>query len=132
MLLGIVLPNDQIAFCSPPPVIDQQFVDTAREGRPPETRFRFSAPCLKTACAQWSGGRCGVVERLLPRGEQGAPADDPLRACDIRPQCRWYRQRGSAACAICVDVVTMVSAPEVGPAWEPVCRATALLSQADE
>ena len=121
-LLGVVLPNGRVAFTSKAIPIDEEFVRVAHEGRPPEQRFRFTTTCAERGCRQWADNRCGVIDRLLAiakeRGEDETTlAARPLPDCAIRSECRWYRQRGAAACAVCPDVVTDVtcSAEELPP-----------------
>jgi hypothetical protein len=110
ILLGIALPGGRVAFASDRIVVDEAFVHAAQEGRSPEQRFRFSAPCVKGACRQWTGTRCGVIDQVLDcAGSEAAPVEEP--ACSIRPQCRWYLQSGAAACAVCPLVVTDVREP---------------------
>lgn len=109
VLLGVVLPNGRIAYAADRIVVDQGFVDIARQGRAPEKRFRFSGPCVEGACPQWSGHDCGLIDRLLTayEAERGpAKAADPLPACSIREECRWFDQHAGRACAVCPEVVT--------------------------
>jgi hypothetical protein len=110
MLIGIILPNGRVAFAADKIVIDQEFVAAAREGRSAESRFRFAGPCVRTGCRQWTGERCGVIDRLLPLNQSES---NELPECAIRPQCRWFRQSGPAACAICPEVIT--DARELSP-----------------
>ena len=105
ILVGIVMPDGRVAYASDRIVVNEDFVQAAREGRSPEKRFRFSTPCLKGGCAQWAGERCGVIDRVLAEGA-GDSASPELPACSIRPQCRWFQQSGAAACAACPEVVT--------------------------
>lgn len=105
ILLGIVLPNGRVAFSHDRVVVDDEFVRIAKEGRAPEKRFRFSGPCVGGACKQWDGTRCGVIEDII----HAAPPDFEaagLPRCLIRDRCRWFSQRGGAACMVCPDVVT--------------------------
>ncbi len=108
-LLGIVMGSGEVSFLPVPVKIDDSFVQIALQGRRPEKRFRFAAPCLTDGCEQWSQGRCGVIDRFTA----GVAAEiDPLgdvRHCLIRPQCRWFSQNGAAACQVCSQVVTDVS-----------------------
>jgi len=109
VLLGIVMPDGRIAYAPDRIVVDEEFVAIAHEGRAPEQRFRFSAPCMSGACRQWDGSECGLVDRLMREYEAqlGAPRlTDPLPECSIRPECRWYLQRGGAACTVCSVLVT--------------------------
>ena len=104
ILVGIVMSDGRVAFASDRITIDREFVQIAREGRPPEKRFRFSSPCAKGGCAQWTGERCGVIDEELAATPRASP--DELPECSIRPQCRWFEQSGAAACAVCPDVIT--------------------------
>lgn len=104
-----------MAYAADQVVIDEEFVAIAREGRSPEARFRFSSPCVRAACKQWTGGGCGVIDAVLEHAPSPA-VDTPLPRCSIRPSCRWFAQRGGAACAVCPDVVTdcIAQAPAAG------------------
>jgi hypothetical protein len=104
-LLGVMLPNQRLGYAVDRFVITQEFVDAAQTGRPPEQRFRFSSPCVQNACREWNAGRCGVIDYVLPElaAEVGS---DPLPACPIRRNCRWFMQSGARACRVCPLVVT--------------------------
>ena len=104
-LLGIVLPDGRVAFASNSIAIDEEFVHLAREAGSPEKRFRFTSPCVRHACKQWSTDRCSVIDQALEAhgADHHAAA---LPACSIRRQCRWYAQVGRDACDVCTTIVT--------------------------
>lgn len=104
ILIGIVLADGRIAYSSDQILIDREFVELAQQGRAPETRFRFSTPCARNACRQWTGQRCSVIDRLTPLLEKQQSIDLPT--CTIRAECRWYAQAGEAACGICPEIIT--------------------------
>lgn len=107
MLLGIVQADGTVSHASSVIRIDREFVEIARAGRPPERRFRFASTCVKGACARWTGSQCGVIVGILKDiGNKGSPGNRQLPACSIRPQCRWYREHGGAACGVCPEVIT--------------------------
>lgn len=65
--------------------------------------FRLSARCEESKCMHFDGARCQLAARiakLLPE------VVDTLPACNIRPDCRWFRQEGPAACKRCPQIVT--------------------------
>ena len=65
--------------------------------------FRLSARCEEKKCMHFDGARCQLAVRiatLLPE------VVDTLPACNIRPDCRWFRQEGRAACLRCPQIVT--------------------------
>jgi hypothetical protein len=101
----MVSANGRVAFAQDLIVIDKEFVRVAHEGRPPEKRFRFANSCVRGACRQWSGERCGVVDKVMDAIDSSAAQPD-LPKCAIRPQCRWFMQSGKAACGICPEVIT--------------------------
>ena len=107
-LLGIVNAQGRIDFMAEPIAIDAVFVAAAKEGRPPEQRFRFSSPCLKRGCEKWDGERCGVAKILHERGPELLPPDDAARLprCAIRPDCRWHGEYGDPICYTCSWVIT--------------------------
>jgi hypothetical protein len=108
-VIGIVLADGSVAFSKDRIVIDAAFVETARQGRSPEKRFRFSSPCKRAGCIQWTEGKCGIVDRIISEhGQHAGAAHAPfvLPECSIRPQCRWHRQSGDEACRACPEVIT--------------------------
>jgi hypothetical protein len=109
-LIGIVLPNGSVAFSTERIVIDQAFVETARQGRSPEKRFRFSSTCKRAACVQWTDNRCGIADVVISehQARHGSTSEESfeLPECSIRSHCRWHLQRGDAACYACPEVIT--------------------------
>lgn len=105
LLLGIVGADGVVALTGEELVVDDEFVRTAHAGRAPEKRFRFADACARSGCLHWTKGVCGLIDEVL---ERTPVADDApaLAACVIRSRCRWYAQRGAAACAACVFVIT--------------------------
>jgi hypothetical protein len=108
ILLGIKGAEGRIVPMRTAMKVDREFLDAAAQAGPPEARMRFAAPCQKGACAQWTGTHCGVAARVL---EHMAAHPDLLRSdgvqpCLIRATCRWFAERGAAACQACDLVVT--------------------------
>jgi hypothetical protein len=65
--------------------------------------FRLSARCEEKKCTHFDGMKCQLavrIAKLLPE------VVDHLPACNIRPDCRWFRQEGRAACVRCPQIVT--------------------------
>jgi hypothetical protein len=108
VLLGVVGQQGRVAYLSPVIPVDAEFVRVARGGRAPESRFRFSEPCVEAGCAQWSGTACGLIDRLLAGAARAGPVEGPLPRCGIRSSCRWFAQRGRQACAVCPLVIHTV------------------------
>ena len=104
-LLGVVQPDGSVAHLPQPLVVDSRFVELASRGRAPEKRFRFGNSCKESGCRQWRDGRCGVVDDVVSRLHALAEPGR-LPRCSLRPQCRWFRQSGAEACAVCRFVVT--------------------------
>ena len=98
----------RIDFMVEPIAIDASFVAAAKEGRPPEQRFRFSSPCPKHGCEKWGGERCGAAKVLHERGPDLLPPDDAamLPRCAIRPDCRWHGEYRDQICYTCSWVIT--------------------------
>jgi hypothetical protein len=69
----------------------------------PTQVLRISAPCQGGACGHFNGTVCTLVDRIV----QIMPAtDSALPFCAIRSSCRWFSQRGRAACMRCDQIVT--------------------------
>ncbi len=111
ILLGIVGEDGIVGYVTPRLIVNSEFVHQAHEGRAPEKRFRFSQPCIKSGCQQWTGSRCGLIDRVLNAIQE---ADTPnwsartMPKCSIRPGCRWFAQAGPKACTGCPFVITNV------------------------
>lgn len=111
VILGVRMPDGKFAFLSKPVELTPALVAAAHSGpRSPEKRFRFSGPCVQSACEQWTGARCGVIDDVLGNQRADAQADRDdianLEPCAIRPTCRWFAQAGPPACGACPEVVT--------------------------
>jgi hypothetical protein len=109
-LIGLVRPDGRVAFISPPLEVTDEVVAAASDGPTPETRLRFAGPCLEGRCAQWTGSRCSVADAVVDELAHVVAAEGrdrgPLRPCALRRSCRWFDQRGAAACRACPLVVT--------------------------
>ena len=118
LLLGVVAPDGTVAYVHPPTRVSAEFADRARSLGHPERRFRFASTCVEAGCPQWTGSGCGVIDITIGPPPHGSPATKPpaaeakpgaakaaLPACVIRRSCRWYAQRGAAACAVCPLIV---------------------------
>jgi hypothetical protein len=109
IVLGIILPDQTVAYADRRYQIDSHEADEMRRATiSAEKQFRFAGPCAQCGCVQWNHGKCGVIEEAIdtpgPR-----PIPSALPECSIRPQCRWFLQRGEEACLICPLVVTDTS-----------------------
>ena len=111
VLLGLVGPDGIVSYISEKMVVNQEFVQIARRGRTPEKRFRFAGKCVEGACKQWAGNECGVIDEVFNSLDVSGESVE-IPNCSIRPQCRWYQQRGAAACSVCPFVITDLMADE--------------------
>ena len=109
-LLGVVNPDGTIGYVTPALEVDGEFCDRAQAGRAPERRFRFAGPCVEGRCGHWTGERCGVIDEVMRTPDR--PTVDPLPRCSIRASCRWFDQRGAAACRVCPFVITDLTSLE--------------------
>lgn len=111
-LIGVVSEDGRVTNLAKPLPIDAAFVETASKQGPPEARFRFTAPCLQGQCTYWTGKECGLIGQLHRSAVDAGVAmgEKSLPKCAIRPRCRWWIQRGPAACAICPLIVTDIGA----------------------
>jgi hypothetical protein len=70
----------------------------------PTEVFRLAAPCQTHGCPHFDGTDCGLATRIV----QIMPAVvDQLPPCQIRHECRWFRQEGGAACRRCPQISTV-------------------------
>jgi hypothetical protein len=105
-LFGIVQADGSVGYLGSAEEVSGAFVDAASAAGPPEQRFRFTNRCAESECRQWTGSRCGVIDRLLELHPESVPGRIPN--CTLRRTCRWFHQRGIEACSICPIVVTEI------------------------
>jgi hypothetical protein len=65
--------------------------------------MRLAAKCETAACKHYTGSSCALATKIVARLD---PVVDVPPPCSIRPSCRWYDERGKAACVRCPQVVT--------------------------
>jgi len=100
-LLGIVRQDGTIAMVNPLLPVTPEFLGAAAIHGNELQRFRFTEPCIEAGCAQWTGTRCGVIDKALAV----LPRVTSIERCALRPTCRWYAQSGMDACRVCPFVV---------------------------
>lgn len=107
LVIGVVV-GPTIAYLSPPPRVSKEALSTA--GPDLEQRFRFSLPCSKRNCSNFTDDHCGLIEDLIEeRRARVAPSPTLARrralpSCAIRPVCQWYRSAGAVACTVCPTI----------------------------
>ncbi|HEX6041411.1 hypothetical protein [Longimicrobium sp.] len=77
----------------------------------PTEVFRFGAPCAGGACSHFDGHDCRLATKLV---QLMPPASKALPACQLRPECRWWKQEGKSACYRCPAIVTDCYNPSEG------------------
>ena len=110
-LIGVVQADGTIAYLPQPLPVEEVFVEAASRGRAPEKRFRFSSQCLETGCGQWTGTRCGVIDKAMQLMSVPSRAE-PLPRCSVRRLCRWFKQSGASACGACKYIITDLAETE--------------------
>jgi len=105
LLLGVVQSNKKVILLPTPMEVTDDFVEKAVKAGDPEKRLRFAGNCAKSGCSQWTGSRCGVIDKALTYMNESLE-NATLPECSIRPQCRWYSQTGADACKVCPFIIT--------------------------
>jgi hypothetical protein len=106
LLLGVMTSSGRLAYVNPPAPVDAAFVARASAQDRPEQRFRFAGACIEGGCPQWTGDGCGVADMAADAaGSVAREGSRSLPRCSIRASCRWFSQRGAAACAVCPLIV---------------------------
>lgn len=106
-LIGIKGRDGRVDNLRTPLPVTPDFARAAADHGPPEARMRFAGRCETSGCAQWTGTRCGVIDRVMGHLEAlGVPLGTELPPCAIRATCRWFDQTGARACAGCAYVTT--------------------------
>lgn len=107
ILLGVLGADGHIHNLRTTMTVDADFLAAAGQSGPVEARMRFAGRCQTSGCMQWTGTRCGVIDRAMAIMQQaGVPPAPALPPCTIRSDCRWFSQNGPAACGTCTLIVT--------------------------
>lgn len=101
-VLGVIKDDGRVEYLAEPRPVTPEFVAIASQGRDPHLRFRFTSTCGQSGCKSWSGGRCSIADLEV---DNVPPVTNALPACPIRATCRWFEQRGAAACGVCPQVI---------------------------
>jgi hypothetical protein len=105
-VLGVVhqtADGPEVAYLDEPLLATEAVLAMAAPAPPTEV-FRIAAKCQTHSCPHFDGTNCGLATRIV----QILPAVvSDLPRCQIRPDCRWFRQEGVAACRRCPQISTM-------------------------
>src|SRR5271154_2375501 len=105
-VLGVVqhtASGPEVTYLDQPLFATPDVLAMAAPAQPTEV-FRLAAPCQTSRCPHFDGTNCGLAARIV----QILPAAvDRLPLCQIRPECRWFRQEGAAACRRCPQISTV-------------------------
>jgi len=113
-VLGVVARPSEIAYIVPATAVTaESLAALQRAGIDVENRIRFSCTCAEERCVQWEGDRCGLIDYAIERRQSSSPVE-MLPRCGIRSSCRWFAQRGRAACSVCPDVIRRASTSSGG------------------
>jgi hypothetical protein len=122
-VIGLIDDSGRVVNFATPLQATEQFLKEARQNGPLEKRFRFSSDCKEAHCIHWNQAKCGLIPKLQVEAKTSTSIDEQRasykRPCSIRANCRWWRQEGYEACAVCLIVVTDQS-PLGGPVSNPV------------
>lgn len=96
-LFGVIQADGKVDYLPEAIEIDKKFVDKAKEGRTPESRFRFAGNCAKSGCGQWDkeDRQCSLVGKIVKALDR--PIQAATQDCPIRAKCRWFAQQGALA-----------------------------------
>ena len=96
-------PDDRrVAYLAERVAVTDELLALAGPVRPTEV-FRFGAPCAGGRCKHFDGHDCRLATKLV---QLTPPVTQGLPACTLRPDCRWWKQEGKAACMVCPSVRT--------------------------
>jgi hypothetical protein len=101
-VVGSSVDAPRVGYLEEPLAASPEILGLSRPVRPTEV-FRLAAPCVEHRCSHFDGHDCRLVSRIVKFLD---PVSEPLPACQVRKDCRWFRQEGRAACERCPQVIT--------------------------
>lgn len=101
-VVGGTVEAPRVGYLEKPVPVTEEVLRSSGQVKPTEV-FRLAARCAGHSCQHFDGVNCGLATRVVKLF--GEVVTD-LPPCTIRPNCRWWRQEGKAACLRCPQVVT--------------------------
>jgi hypothetical protein len=105
-VLGVVQEGDtgpEVLYLDAHVAATQEVLEMAAPANPTEV-FRLAATCQTKCCPHFDGAKCRLATRMV---EILPAVVSALPHCLIRPECRWFRQEGAAACRRCPQIRTI-------------------------
>lgn len=106
-MVGGTVESPGLAYLREPQPVTDELLAVSGSIAPTEV-FRFAAPCAGSGCQHFDGTDCRLVQRIV---NMLPTVVDVLPACQLRSNCRWWKQEGKAACLRCPQVVTKTYSP---------------------
>lgn len=106
-VVGGTVDSPQLAYLREPLPVTDELLAVSGSVAPTEV-FRFAAPCANSRCQHFDDYQCHLVKRIV---NMLPTVVDVLPACQIRANCRWWKQEGKSACLRCPQVVTKTYHP---------------------
>lgn len=104
-ILGVIFRDSdkpQLAYLDEAMPATPETLELAKPLEPSQV-FRLSARCEEKKCTHFDGVDCQLAVRIAKMLPQVV---DQLPGCNIRRDCRWFRQEGGTACVRCPQIVT--------------------------
>ena len=112
LLIGIKNDQEEMDILEEPIKITEDIYEQLKAANSrPEKAVRVANKCITSGCKQWTGDKCGVIDEMLGKVEEGY-LKDQLPTCAIRSTCRWYSQQKELACKVCPLVTTYTEYPK--------------------
>jgi len=104
LVFGVVTGVDQtsVTYLSEP-VPESALGVVLPDGVEPTQVFRFTAKCAEHKCRHFQDCKCTLGDRIV---KMLPTVSESLPKCSIRGHCRWFRERGRAACLRCPGIVS--------------------------
>lgn len=101
-VLGGTMEERRVGYLPQRVPLTEEVAALAGPVRPTEV-FRIAAPCAGSGCLHFDGHDCRLATKLVQLMPSVSTA---LPACTVRPDCRWWKQEGKAACMVCPAIRT--------------------------
>jgi hypothetical protein len=106
-VVGGTVESPRLAYLREPQPVTAELLALSGSITPTEV-FRFAAPCARSGCQHFDGADCRLAQRIV---SMLPTVVDVLPACQLRSNCRWWKQEGKSACLRCPQIVTKTYHP---------------------
>jgi hypothetical protein len=107
-ILGVIDESGSLRRVSPLLPVTDEFVSLFRSSGSSD-KFRFVGGCRAQECSRWVSGACAIAIAMREGNDELRESEEKDHSCEIKDNCRWYKQEGNSVCLGCSRLATNIT-----------------------